>query len=61
MIKLQPKDFKVISLLVKPNIVEIIDWYGFIIDDKFVIGYGMDIDGNYRNLNDIYIKSEKET
>ena len=26
------------------------DYYGFDIDDKFVVGYGLDYDGLYRNL-----------
>lgn len=26
------------------------DYYGFMIDDKFVVGYGLDFDGYYRNL-----------
>ena len=59
--RMSPRDFKVVSLLTKVNISKIIDWYGFIIDDKFVIGFGMDIDGEYRNLKDIYINNEKET
>jgi hypoxanthine phosphoribosyltransferase len=29
---------------------------GFTIPDRFVIGYGMDWDGRYRHLPDIYIK-----
>ena len=59
--KMNPKSYKVISLLTKVDVSKIIDWYGFIIDDKFVIGYGMDIDNNYRYLKDIYILNEKET
>tara|TARA_B110000116_G_C16650804_1_gene497227 strand:- start:228 stop:773 length:546 start_codon:yes stop_codon:yes gene_type:complete len=55
-----PKSLNVATLLVKSNVIKIIDWYGFIIDDKFVIGYGLDLDNNYRNLKDIYIKIEKE-
>ena len=56
---LNPNSLKVASLLVKSDVIEIIDWYGFIIDDKFVIGYGLDIDNNHRNLKDIYIKIEE--
>ncbi len=29
------------------------DWVGFSIEDKFVIGYGLDLDGAYRNLPSI--------
>ena len=57
--KLNPNSVNVATLLVKSDVIEIIDWYGFIIDDKFVIGYGLDIDNNHRNLKDIYIKIEE--
>ena len=26
------------------------DYYCFEVDDKYLVGYGLDIDGNYRNL-----------
>lgn len=32
------------------------DYYGFDVDDKFVVGYGLDYDGYYRNLKYIGYK-----
>ena len=56
------KSFTVITLLKKNNINKIknkvIDWYGFNIKDKYVIGYGLDINNLFRDLKDIYIKDE---
>jgi hypoxanthine phosphoribosyltransferase len=31
-----------------------IDYLGFKIPNKFVVGYGMDYDGKYRNLPEIH-------
>ncbi len=48
-----PKSVKLASLLYKParNIHKVdIDYLAFEIDDKFVIGYGLDYDGKYREL-----------
>ena len=53
---LSPKSFKIASLLVKSNNIELCDWYGFKISDKFVIGFGLDLDESFRYLKDIYIK-----
>ena len=53
---LSPKSYKVASLLVKSNNIELCDWYGFKISDKFVIGFGLDLDESFRYLKDIYIK-----
>ncbi len=47
------KSMKFISLLDKrcKRVVDINpDMYGFTIDDKFLVGYGLDYDGYYRNL-----------
>ncbi len=48
---------KIASLLVKPenNKTDIkADYCGFEISKEFVIGYGLDFDGNARNLDSIY-------
>tara|TARA_Y100000590_G_C15276228_1_gene847040 strand:+ start:166 stop:696 length:531 start_codon:yes stop_codon:yes gene_type:complete len=54
--KIQIKSIKIVSLLVKEKKDKLCDWFGFKINDKFVIGYGLDIDNQYRDLKDIYIK-----
>lgn len=48
-----PKDVKVCTALDKPSRrkVEVpIEYNGITIPDKFVVGYGLDFDGKYRNL-----------
>ena len=48
-----PKSVRIASLLSKParRQVEVhIDYLGFTIEDRFVVGYGLDYDGRYRNL-----------
>lgn len=47
------RSVKIAALLSKPSRREIdvkIDYCGFIIDDLFVIGYGLDYDEKYRNI-----------
>ena len=49
----QPSSVRICSLLSKPSRREIevpIDYLGFTIEDHFVVGYGLDLDGKYRNL-----------
>lgn len=56
-----PKSMKVVSLLVKPESLKYdlkIDYIGFKIPSKFVIGYGLDYAQKYRNLRSIYILNE---
>ncbi|MFO0674946.1 MAG: hypoxanthine phosphoribosyltransferase [Polyangiaceae bacterium] len=49
----QPRSVKVCSLLHKPARAKVevkVDYLGFTIEDKFVIGYGLDFAERYRNL-----------
>lgn len=57
-----PKSLKICTLLDKPDRrkVEIKpDYIGFEIPDVFIVGYGLDIDGKYRQLADIHYVIEK--
>ncbi|MFL5786323.1 MAG: hypoxanthine phosphoribosyltransferase [Bacteriovoracaceae bacterium] len=50
----KPKTVKLASLLFKPSKLKHpvkIDYLGFEIEDKFVIGYGLDYAGRYRELS----------
>ncbi|HZW38361.1 MAG TPA: hypoxanthine phosphoribosyltransferase [Ignavibacteriaceae bacterium] len=56
-----PSSMKVVSLLLKPNslIYDVkIDYIGFEIPSKFVLGYGLDYAQKYRNLRSIYVLNE---
>lgn len=58
--ELGPKSLEVATLLHKSEATkEAIDlkYIGFVIPKKFVVGYGLDYDGQGRNLNDIYVLS----
>lgn len=52
-----PASLKIASLLHKPDAMVHpikIDYLGFTIPDKFVLGYGLDYDGLGRNIKEIY-------
>src|SRR5829696_534619 len=53
----QPKSLKIVALLHKSSATKYpltVDYVGFDIPDKFVVGYGLDYDGLGRNLKEIY-------
>jgi len=53
----QPRSLKIAALLHKPEATQFhlqIDYLGFSIPNKFVVGYGLDYDGLGRNLKEIY-------
>jgi len=54
----QPRSLRVAAFLDKPSRRRIEmkgDYVGFTIEDKFVIGYGLDFEQRYRNLKDLCI------
>lgn len=56
--KQNPESIKTAVLLYKPDAVECeltLDYVAFEIPNDFIVGYGLDYDGNGRNLNDIYV------
>ncbi len=55
--KYEPASIRLASILVKPDALKhdiTTDYPGFIIPNKFVVGYGLDYDGMGRNLKDLY-------
>ncbi len=57
----QPASLKIVALLHKPQATIFpmhIDYLGFSIPDKFVVGYGLDYDGLGRNIPEIYRLTE---
>lgn len=60
----KPKTVKLASLISKPantvHFVSNIDYLGFEIEDKFVVGYGLDFAGQYRHLPYIGVYEPKK-
>jgi hypoxanthine phosphoribosyltransferase len=56
-----PKSLRFATFLYKPDVAspEVkIDWAGFNIDARFVVGYGLDLKQIYRGLPGIYAINE---
>jgi hypoxanthine phosphoribosyltransferase len=59
--KLNPNSVRFVTLLHKPESSKTgfqPDYVAFTIPPKFIIGYGLDLDGKVRNLKDIYVIEE---
>ena len=59
--RMQPESITLVALLSKPSARKVdvkIDYIGKEIEDKFVVGYGLDYDGFGRNLPAIYVLKE---
>jgi hypoxanthine phosphoribosyltransferase len=57
-----PASLRIVSLLSKPSRREVdvpVDWIGFEVPDKFVVGYGLDFDEFYRDLPFIGVLKEE--
>jgi hypoxanthine phosphoribosyltransferase len=53
-----PLSVRTVAFLDKPSRRKIevhADYVGFVIEDRFVVGYGLDFDQNYRNLGDVCV------
>jgi hypoxanthine phosphoribosyltransferase len=56
-----PKTLRTACLLSKPSRRQVevrVEYIGFTIEDKFVVGYGLDYAEKYRNLKDIAVLNE---
>ena len=58
-----PRTLRTASLLSKPARRKVdvpVDYIGFEIDDRFVVGYGLDFDEEYRNLPHIAVLGKRD-
>ena len=59
----EPRSLKLCTLLNKPERKKVdvnVDYVGLVIEDKFIVGYGIDYDEKYRNLPYIAIVEDVE-
>ena len=59
--RMKPASLRLCALLDKPSRRRVpvrIDYLGFTVPDRFLVGYGLDMDEGYRHLPDIYVLEE---
>jgi len=57
LLEINPASISLVTLLYKPEALKYnipLDYVGFEIPNKFVVGYGLDYDGFGRNIPEIY-------
>jgi hypoxanthine phosphoribosyltransferase len=57
------KDVKICTLLDKPSRREVevpVDYTGFVVDNEFIVGYGIDFAEQFRNLPFLAVLKEPE-
>lgn len=62
LLKRGPASLKICTAFDKPDrrVTELIpDYNGITIPDKFIVGYGLDLDGEYRNYDDIRVVKQE--
>ena len=62
LLKRGPASLKICTAFDKPDrrVTELVpDYNGITIPDKFIVGYGLDLDGEYRNYDDIRVVTQE--
>ena len=62
LLKRGPASLKICTAFDKPDrrVTDLIpDYNGITIPDKFIVGYGLDLDGEYRNFDDIRVVKQE--
>lgn len=62
LLKRGPSSLKICTAFDKPDrrVTELVpDYNGITIPDKFIVGYGLDLDGEYRNYDDIRVVKQE--
>jgi hypoxanthine phosphoribosyltransferase len=57
----KPSSIKIMTMLFKPEALKVplkLDYVGFEIENKFVVGFGLDYNGFGRNLDAVYVLKE---
>ena len=61
--RMKPASLRLCALLDKPfgrRVPVQIDYLGFTVPDRFLVGYGLDLDEDYRQLREVYALGEAD-